>query len=252
MDNCAILIKERKRCIAVRKIVIALPKGQKLLGQAYRVFERAGYACAGLEQEIATKERKQLEFLSDCGRAVFLLVRAADIPQYIDRNWADIGISAFDCYREYELSNITAKSSMRGDNFITDLMPDLGLCKAARFCVAGRPEFRDFYNICKLNDDKILTAATQHPNIAANYFKSQSVVADIVTITGSSEIMPKHGEVDVIFDIVETGRALEENGLVIFEEAMPIQTKVLVSKAALKYDENMQNIVGELKKCVLA
>jgi ATP phosphoribosyltransferase len=234
----------------MRKIVIALPKGQKLLGQAYAVFSRAGYICAELEQEIAQKERKRLEFESGDARAVFLLARAADIPQYIDRNWADIGVSAFDCYREYELSNITAKGLMRGDNFISDIMPDLGLCPKARFCVAGRPQSRAFY-INSLNSGrgtgKIITAATQHPNIAASYFAAKGIVADIVTISGSSEIMPKHGEVDVIFDIVETGRALEENGLVIFEEAMAIETRVLVSKAALKYDTNMQTVVEALK-----
>jgi ATP phosphoribosyltransferase len=53
--------------------------------------------------------------------------------------------------------------------------------------------------------------------------------------------------VDVIFDIVETGRALEENGLVVFEEAMAIETRVLVSKAALKYDPNMQTVVEAIK-----
>ena len=234
----------------MRKIVIALPKGQKLLGQAYAVFSRAGYACAGLEQEIAHKERKRLEFASDCGRAVFLLARVADIPQYIDRNWADIGVSAFDCYREYELANVTTKGLMRGDNFISDLMPDLGLCPRARFCVAGRPSNRDLYmGSLGLGQQtgKIITAATQHPNIAASYFSAKGMMADIVTVSGSSELMPKHGEVDVIFDIVETGRALVENGLVIFEEAMRIETRVLVSKAALKYDPNMQTVVEALK-----
>ncbi len=231
----------------MRKIVIALPKGQKLLGQAYEVFKRAGYFSAALEDEIAKKERKRLEYDCDCGTAMFLLVRVADIPQYIDRNWADIGIAASDCYREYELSHLNSRGAMRGDNFITDLLPDLKLCEKARFCVAGRPESKDFYFSCKKSDNKILTAATQHPNIAASYFASQGFIADIVTISGSSELMPKHGDMDVIFDIVETGRALRENGLVIFEEAVPIQTKVLVSKAALKYDANMQDVVGRLK-----
>jgi ATP phosphoribosyltransferase len=139
---------------------------------------------------------------------------------------------------------------MRGDNFISDIMPDLGLCPGARFCVAGRPQNRDFYLQSPdsgRGTGKIITAATQHPNIAASYFAAKGMVADIVTISGSSEIMPKHGEVDVIFDIVETGRALAENGLVIFEEAMPIETRVLVSKAALKYDANMQTVVEALR-----
>ena len=234
----------------MRKIVIALPKGQRLLSRAYGVFRDAGYVSAELEREIEGKERKQLEFETDDRSAVFLLVRIADIPQYVDRNWADIGIAAFDCYREYELAHISARSSMRGDNFISDIFPDLRLCGNSRFCVAGPPENLDFYNKCKTDNEKIFLVATQHPNIAASYFSGKGILADVLTISGSSELMPKHGEMDAIFDIVETGSALKENGLVIFEEAMPIQTKILVSKAALKYDENMSKMVEVLKRAI--
>jgi len=231
----------------MRKIVIALPKGKRLLSQAYQVFKTARYPSAELERELEENTQKQLEFVSDNSQVIFLLVRIADIPQYIDRNWADIGISAFDCYREYELSNISSNNSMRGDNFVSDMLPNLGLCNNSRFCVAGFPHKADFYHSCKNDLVKILTVATQHPNIAANYFASRQILADIITITGSSELMPAHGGVDAIFDIVETGTALEKSGLVIFEEALPIQTKVLVSRAALKYDEKVSNLLEVLK-----
>ena len=234
----------------MRKIVVALPKGQRLLRQGYALFAKAGFVSRALEAEIEGNERKHLEFASDNGRVIFLLVRVADIPQYVDKNWADMGISAFDCYREYELSNVTARNSMRGDNFITDLLPDLQLCTKSRFCVAGPADSLSFYNKCKSSDEKILTVATQHPNIASQYFLSRGIVADVVMVSGSTELMPKHGGVDVIFDIVESGRALQENELVIFEEALPIQTRLLVSKAALKYDENMTEIVRVLSDAV--
>jgi len=233
----------------MRKAVIALPKGKRLNAKAYEVFKKAGYSSADFEREIELGELRHLEFASDEGAAVFLLVRIADIPQYVDKNWADMGISAFDCYREYELSSVSANAtnSMRGDNFISDILPDLKLCEKSRFCVAGQPKSRVFYEKCKSSDEKILEVATQHPNIAAKYFAHRGIAADIISVSGSTELMPKHGGVDVIFDIVESGRALEENGLVIFDEAMPIQTKILVSRAALKYDENMSKMVEILK-----
>ncbi|MCL2362876.1 MAG: ATP phosphoribosyltransferase [Defluviitaleaceae bacterium] len=234
----------------MRKIIIALPKGHRLLAAAYEVFKKAGYASAALEQAIATKEQKQLEYDSDCGTGAFLLVRNADIPQYVDRNWAELGLTAFDCYREYELSSLMGGQAMRGDNFITDMLPDLALCGGSRFCVAGKPEARVFYEKCKKSDEKILTVATQYPNIAAKYFQSQGILADIVTIAGSSELMPAHGGVDAIFDIVETGNALKENGLEIYDEAMPIQTKILVSKAALKYDPNIGIMMEVLSNAI--
>ena len=230
--------------------MIALPKGRRLLGRAYDVFRKAGYISAELESDIGEKDHRQLEYQCECGTAVFLLVRVADIPQYVDRNWADLGVTAFDCYREYELTNMTARNSMRGDNFVSDLLPDLKLCEKSRFCVAGCREHLEFYNKCRQSDEKILTVATQHPNIAAKYFSGRGIVADIVTISGSAELMPRHGDVDVIFDIVETGSTLKKNGLVIFDEAMPILTKILVSRAALKYDENIGKMVEVLKNAL--
>ncbi|MCA6070371.1 MAG: ATP phosphoribosyltransferase [Endomicrobium sp.] len=234
----------------MRKIIIALPKGRRLLSRAYSIFKKAKYTSQSLEKEIELRERKQLEFECDNGEATFLLIRVADVPQYVDKNWADIGISTFDGYREYELENTTSQRSMRGDNFVTNIFADLKLCEKSRFCVAGEPKRLEFYEQCKQNDDKILTIATQHPNIAAKYFLQKNMVVDIITITGSSEIMPKYGEVDAIFDIVESGRALEENGLIIFEEAMLIKTKILVSKAALKYDENISKMIGRLENVI--
>jgi ATP phosphoribosyltransferase len=59
--------------------------------------------------------------------------------------------------------------------------------------------------------------------------------------------MPAHAGVDAIFDIVESGSALKENGLIIYEEAMKIKTKVLFSKAALKYDVKIQEMLERLK-----
>ena len=235
-----------------RKIVVALPKGKRLNTQAYEVFKKAGYSSAALEKEFERGELKQLEFASDDGTAVFLLVRIADIPQYVDKNWADMGIAAFDCYREYELSsvNTNATNSMRGDNFVSDIFPDLKLCEKSRFCIAGRPESRAFYEKCKNSDEKILEVGTQYPNIAARYFANKRIVADIITVSGSTELTPKHGGVDVVFDIVESGHALEENGLVIFEEAMPIQTKILISRAALKYDEKVSKMLDVLKDAI--
>ena len=234
----------------MRQVEIALPKGRRLLGNAYEIFKKAGFSSKALEDEIAEKGRKQLEYESDCKRVNFLLVRIADIPQYVDRNWADMGISAFDCYREYELSSVLGGHAMRGDNFMSSLLPDLELCGESRFCVAGLPEVKPLYEKSKQSDEKVLTVATQHPHIAAAYFKRQGILTDIVTISGSSELMPRHGEVDVIFDIVETGLALKENGLVVFEEAMTIKTKLLVSKAAYKYDAQIAPMVEVIKNAI--
>ncbi|MCL2048742.1 MAG: ATP phosphoribosyltransferase [Defluviitaleaceae bacterium] len=219
----------------------------RLLPRFYEVFKKAGFASATLEQSIAQKNQKQLEYESDCGQVAYLLVNNMDIPQYVDRNWAEIGFTAFDCYREYELYSTKGGHAMRGDNFITNLLPDYGLCSMARFCVAGLPKNKETYEKCKNSDEKVLTVGTFYPAITEHYFKRQGILADIIKIAGSSELLPSHCDVDVIFDIVETGTALVENGLIIYEEAMPITTKILVSKAALKYDENISSMIERLR-----
>lgn len=234
----------------MRKIEIALPKGSRLLKESYQIFKKIGLASQSLENEMERGDRKQLEFDTDDGKYQFLLIKNSEIPQYVDRNWADLGVSQFDNFREYELSNITARGTMRGDNFCTTVLPDFKLCPQARFCVAGKKEQKDFYEKCKTDAQKVLAVATSYPNIAAHYFLSKQMLVDIVTVQGSVELMPKHADVDVIFDIVESGRALKENGLVVFEEAMQVQTKVLVSKAALKYDPNIQELINKLKGAI--
>ncbi|MCL2198556.1 MAG: ATP phosphoribosyltransferase [Defluviitaleaceae bacterium] len=231
----------------MRKTFIALPKTMRLLPRFYEVFKKAGYVSAALEASIANKTQKQLEYASDCGQVAYLLVNNMDIPQYVDRNWAEIGFTAFDCYREYELSSTKGGHAMRGDNFITNILPDYGLCGRARFCVAGLPEKREVFEECKNSDDKVITVGTFYPAITENYFRRLGILADIVTIAGSSELLPAHCDVDVIFDIVETGSALVENGLIIYEEAMAIKTKILVSKAALKYDPNIAEMIEVLR-----
>jgi ATP phosphoribosyltransferase len=231
----------------MRKTFIALPKTFRILPRAYEIFKKAGYVSATLEKSIAEKTQKQLEYESDCGQVAYLLVNNMDIPQYVDRNWAEIGFTAFDCYREYELYSTKGGHAMRGDNFITNLLPDYGLFSKSRFCVAGLPEGKELFEKCKNSDEKVLTVGTFYPAITENYFKRLGILADIVTIAGSSELLPARCGIDCIFDIVESGSALKENGLIIYQEAMPIKTKILVSKAALKYDENITKMIERLR-----
>ncbi|MDR0957827.1 MAG: ATP phosphoribosyltransferase [Clostridiales bacterium] len=228
--------------------MIALPKGKRLVRKSYEVFSSIGYISTELEEELKNAQGKRLEFTTDDKSVVYLLARASDIPQYIDKNWADLGVSAFDCYREYELANIAKSGSMRGDNFSSDIFQDLKLCPTARFCVAGKPEQLKNYKKSIESNEKILSVASTCPHIAMNYFTKKGMTVDIITIAGSSEIMPRYAEVDAIFDIVETGSALSENGLVIFEEAYKIETKILASKAAIKYDQNVLRMIERLRE----
>ena len=100
----------------------------------------------------------------------------------------------------------------------------VGVCK---FCVASIPT----YNPKSYRKKRI---ATKYPHITSNYFHDKGEDVEIIKIEGSVEIAPILGLVDAIVDIVETGKTLQENGLVVFEEMYSISARMIVNKAALK------------------
>ena len=101
--------------------------------------------------------------------------------------------------------------------------------------VAGEP--------CKkalLESGNLIRVATKYPNIAKDYFynkKHQTV--EIIKLHGSVELGPIVGLSDVIVDIVESGKTLKENGLIVLEEIVPLSARCIVNRASfkVKYEE---------------
>ena len=165
-------------------IKIALPKGRlgdKVLAQ----FETAGYTCP----EIHTPSRK-LVFSTD--EVSYFFVKPSDVPIYVERGVADIGVAGSDILMEYEPD-------------VYSLL-DLGIGQC-RICVAAKSEFQDDY-------ERPLRVATKFRNVASKYYGSLGRTIDIIKLNGSIELAPIVGLADVIVDIVETGSTLKENGSV--------------------------------------
>ena len=174
-------------------IQIALPKG-RLGEKAYERMAQAGYECPA----ILEKNRK-LTFENPEKGVRYFWVKPSDVSIYVERGAADIGIVGKDVLLEY-----------RPDVYeLLDLK--MGKC---RMCVAG-PE--DFYD----DHSRLLRVATKFPHIATEYYKSRSRDIDIIRLNGSIELAPILGLSDVIVDIVETGKTLQENHLVVLEEIVP-------------------------------
>lgn len=187
-------------------IRIALPKGRlgdKVLAQ----FEAAGYACP----EIHTPSRK-LVFSTD--EVSYFFVKPSDVPIYVERGVADIGIAGSDILMEYEPD-------------VYSLL-DLGIGKC-RICVAAKAEFEDDYG-------RPLRVATKFKNVASKYYSSLGRTIDIIKLNGSIELAPILGLSDVIVDIVETGTTLKENGLVVKEEIAPISARLIANKTSYKFN----------------
>ena len=188
-------------------IQIALPKG-RLGEKAYERMAQAGYECPA----ILEKNRK-LTFENPEKGVRYFWVKPSDVSIYLERGAADIGIVGKDVLLEY-----------RPDVYeLLDLK--MGKC---RMCVAG-PE--DFYD----DHSRLLRVATKFPHIATEYYKSRSRDIDIIRLNGSIELAPILGLSDVIVDIVETGKTLQENHLVVLEEIVPISARLICNRVSYQF-----------------
>ncbi|MDP4134228.1 MAG: ATP phosphoribosyltransferase, partial [Bacillota bacterium] len=159
---------------------IALPKG-RLGEKVYSLFEQAGFPCDSIKEN----NRKLIFENEDIGIRYFW-VKPSDVAIYVERGAADIGVAGKDILLEF----------MPDVYELLDL--NVGVCRMA---VAAKKDFRD-------NQSTTLRVATKFPNIAAEYYSTQSRDIDIIKLNGSIELAPILGLSDVIVDIVETGTTL--------------------------------------------
>jgi ATP phosphoribosyltransferase len=204
---------------------IALPKG-RLGDKVYELFASIGYDCS----EIYSDNRK-LVFENEENGVRYLLVKPSDVAIYIAHGAADIGVVGKDILEE-------------GNFDIYELL-DLNLGKC-NMCVAAPNDYVEDF-------DRPLRVATKFVNIAKNYYISINREIEIIKLNGSIEIAPILGLSDVIVDIVESGKTLEENNLRVYEKIMPISARLIANKSSYKFkgdviDELMQKLKKELKK----
>ena len=197
---------------------IALPKGR--LGEKVAAL----LGRAGLESDIGEDSRK-LVFESADGSARFFWVKPADVPIYVERGAADIGVAGRDILVEQDAD-------------VYELL-DLGLGKC-RMCVAGYPGATERAGT--------LRVATKFPNIATRHFRSRGRTIYIIKLNGSIELAPILGLSDVIVDIVETGKTLLENGLEPYETIVQISARIISNKASFKFkNKEIERIAAGLK-----
>ncbi|MBP3696288.1 MAG: ATP phosphoribosyltransferase [Clostridia bacterium] len=200
---------------------IALPKG-RLGDKVYELFASIGYDCS----EIYSDNRK-LVFENKENGVRYLLVKPSDVAIYIAHGAADIGVVGKDILEE-------------GNFDIYELL-DLNLGKC-NMCVAAPNDYIEDF-------DRPLRVATKFVNIAKNYYISLNREIEIIKLNGSIEIAPILGLSDVIVDIVESGKTLQENNLRVYEKIMPISARLIANKSSYKFkNEDIDNLMQKLKK----
>ena len=186
---------------------IALPKG-RLGEKVYGLLKNAGFACPELE-----RSSRKLVFENPEKGVRYFWVKPSDVPIYVERGAADIGVAGKDILLEYKPD-------------LYELL-DLGIGKC-RMAVAGPKGFRD-------SAGSTLRVATKFPEIAQNYYNEKCRDIDIIKLNGSIELAPIMGLSDVIVDIVETGKTLYENNLEVLETIVPISARLIANMASMKF-----------------
>ncbi len=202
-------------------ITVALAKG-RLADTAAELLGKAGLNT----REIKEKSRK-LIFTDEKNKFKFILVKAGDVPTYVEYGAADIGIVGRDTLLE------------EGRSLYEMLDLGFGKCKMA---VAGRGDVDP-----SLTGD--LRVASKYPKIAREHFEKKNRKIEIIKLDGSVELAPLVGLSDVIVDIVESGKTLVENGLSVIEDVCEISARLVVNRISVKTKrERIMNIVDRIKQ----
>ncbi|MGA2151165.1 MAG: ATP phosphoribosyltransferase [Geobacteraceae bacterium] len=208
-------------------ITIAIPKG-RILQDSVALFGKIGIDC----EELLGDTRK-LIFENRAQRMRYMIVRATDVPTYVEYGCADLGIVGKDTLLEQE------------KDLYEPLDLKFGYC---RMVVAEPAEL-------SRNDDPAgwtsIRIATKYPNFTEKYFTGKGVQVEIIKLYGSIELAPLVGLSERIVDLVSTGETLKQNGLVEVETIAEITTRLIVNRASLKTKhKRITEIIEGLEKQV--
>ncbi len=192
-------------------ITLALSKG--------RIFQETLplLAQAGIVPDESPETSRKLIIQTNQPRVKIIIVRASDVPTYVQHGAADLGVAGKDVLLEHS-----------GVGLYQPLDLEIAKC---RLCVAVCEGF-DYQKA--IQQGARLRIATKYIKSAREHFASRGVHVDVVKLYGSMELAPLVGLSDAIVDLVSTGGTLRANKLVEVEEICDISSKLVVNQAALK------------------
>ena len=168
-----------------------------------------------------------------------VLVRASDVPTYVQHGGADLGVAGLDVLLEHEAG------SYGGPPLLRPL--DLGIARC-RISVAVRADF-DYQQAVR--QGARLRVATKYTHMARQHFSDKGVHVDLIKLYGSMELAPLTGLADAIVDLVSTGSTLKANNLVEVEQILPISSHLVLNGGAAKLKrERIQPLLTALRKAI--
>ena len=192
-------------------ITLALSKG--------RIFEETLplLKAAGIEVLEDTETSRKLILSTNQADVRVVLVRASDVPTYVQHGGADLGVVGKDTLLETGHEGLYVPL-------------DLNIAKC-RVSVAVRA---DFDYAAAVRQGSRLRVATKYTSIAREFFAAKGVHVDLIKLYGSMELAPLTGLADAIVDLVSTGNTLKANNLIEVEKIIDISSRLVVNQAALK------------------
>lgn len=193
------------------EITIALSKG--------RIFEDTAplLKAAGIEAQDDPESSRKLIISTNRGNVRLIIVRASDVPTYVQYGAADMGIAGKDVLLEHG-----------GAGLYQPLDLNIARC---RMMVAA-PEAFDYESAVR--QGARLRIATKYVQTAREHFADKGVHVDLIKLYGSMELAPLVGLADAIVDLVSSGNTLKANNLKAVEEIRQISSRLIINQAALK------------------
>jgi len=187
-------------------LTIALSKG--------RIFKETLplLAHAGIEPRDDPERSRKLILDTNHDDVKLVIIRASDVPTYVEYGAADLGVAGKDVLMEHG-----------GDGLYEPL--DLGIARC-RLMVAGPTE--------RSAPPGRLRIATKYVNTTRRYYAEQGEQVEIIKLYGSMELAPLVGLADRIVDVVDTGNTLKANGLAPLEHIADISSRLIINKASMK------------------
>lgn len=189
-------------------------------------------AAAGIEPVEDPRSSRKLMFDTTRGDVRLIVIRAADVPTFVEHGAADAGVAGKDVLVEHG-----------GDALYEPL--DLGIA-ACRLSLAGKPGCMDVGR-------RRLRVATKYIEATRRYFTDRGQQVELIKLYGSMELAPLVGLADVIVDLVDTGNTLRANGLEELDHIADVTSRLVVNKASMKVKHaQLSALIADIERGVNA
>lgn len=211
-------------------ITIALPKGA-LLKDSIALLQEVGLDFSGF----LDKSNRQLQLTDPTHTAKGLLVRAQDVPVYVEYGQAQLGIVGYDVLRE-KSPNVAHLADLK-----------FGGCRlsvaVSQTSLYQKPQHLPPHG----------RVASKFVNCAREYFRALDLPVEIVPLSGSVELGPITGMSEAIVDLVSTGRTLKENGLIEIDVIFESTAYLIANPLSYRLNrDNLQDLIQRLREKILA